>query len=148
MNAALKKSYIRLIYARMFRYFSFCLVLCALAAGIYRDGLHIVYALCATGSLMLCWGWFSYLHMTGMRIFGFNTSNKKKQIPYILKRFKDGRPHRPSFRMDTSDFDDDLTSSTSVDEERFSEKQRGIAQILSRVSCGVLLILLSFLIKL
>ena len=47
---------------------------------------------------------------------------------------------------DSADFDDDLNDATAVDAERFSEHQQEMAKVWSRVTAGVLLFLLSFLI--
>ena len=62
------------------------------------------------------------------------------------KRFKEQKPHRPSFRMDSADFDDDLTSATMVRAEDFTEKQQMTAEIIARMTAGALLVLFSFFI--
>ena len=95
---------------------------------------------------MICWGWFTYLKMTGMRFFRRGTENGKPKVPYLHRRFKEKKPHRPSFRMDSADFDDDLTSATMVSEEQFPLKQQNAAAAIARAACGVLLVILSFFI--
>ena len=143
MEAAERKSYIRLIYARAFRYCGVGLAASALIGGLYGERAYAVFALCAIGAALLCWGWFAYLRLTGLRLFGFKP-NPKPKTPYIHQRFKDAKPHRPSFRMDSTDFDDDLTSQTAVSEEPFTERQRDMARIFSRAAAGLLLIAISF----
>ena len=147
MDAALRKHYIRLIYSRTFRYLAAALVVCAIIGGIYGDSLHFVYALCAAGAVLLGWGWFSYLRLTGMRLFGFSPNREKKRVPYIHRRDKTKPPHQPAAFRDGQAFDDDLTGATAVDEEAFNEKQIGIARIIAKLICGVLLIILSFLVQ-
>lgn len=139
-----KKQYLRLIYAQTFRWFGICLALCALVGGVYGDRMYTVWALCAAGSILICWGWFIYLRLDGMRIFGFKPNPDSRKVPYIHRRFKNAHPHRPAFRKDSTDFDDDLNSATAVDAERFSERAQEIARIWARVAAGILLFALSF----
>ena len=142
-----RKKYLRLIYARSFRLLAVGLVLSALVGGLYGDRMYTVWALCAVGSILICWGWFLYLRLDGLRIFGFKPNpDPGKKVPFIHQRFKNKRPARPAFRKDSADFDDDLNDATLVDEERFSEHQREMARVWSRVAAGVLLFVLSFLI--
>ena len=103
-----------------------------------------VRALCAAGSLMLCWGWFSYLKLEGMRIFWLKPSQASPKVPYIHQRFKGKRPHRPAFRKDSADFDDDLTSATAGDLEAFSERAAAMSRVWARAGAGVLLFVVSF----
>ncbi len=147
MTPSEKKSYIRLIYSRAFRYLGVCLALSAIVGGLYQDMLYTVYALCAFGMVMICWGWFTYLRSTGTRIFGRNPDGKARKTPYILRRFKDKKPARPSFRMTSADFDDDLTSATAVNEEPFTKLQTTRARIIARVACGALLVVISLIIN-
>lgn len=139
-----RKKYIRLIFSRTFRYLGIMLVVSLLLGALLGGGVYMMNAVCAIGFVMLGWGWFTYLQMTGMHFPGRNRRQKKAAVPFIHRRFKEHRSHRPSFRMDSSDFDDDLTSATMVTEEIFSKKQVEAARAIARGACGVLLILLSF----
>ena len=141
-----KKRYFRLICQRTFRYLGTALVIAMLTGTLLGGGIYMVSALCAAGFVMICWGWFTYLKMTGMRPFGHSFGKVKPKVPWMHRRFRENRPHRPSFRMDSADFDDDLTSATMVSEEDFSEKQQDAARAIARVVCGVLLVILSFFI--
>jgi len=141
-----KKRYIRLIYHRTFRYLGAALVISLLIGTLLGGGFYLVSALCAAGFLMICWGWFSYLKMTGMRFFNRFSGHKKVKVPYLHRRFKEEKPHRPSFRMDSADFDDDLTSSTMVSEDQFTKRRQDAAAAIARAVCGVLLVLFSFVI--
>lgn len=146
MSREEKKKYLRLIYAQTFRLFGICLVICAVVGGIYGSTMYAVWAMCAAGSLVILWGWFLYLQWKGMRIFGFKPKSQQSSVPYIHRRFKQKRPHRPSFQKDAADFDDDLTAATAVDAEAFSEDAVKMARIWARVAAGVLLYLVSFFI--
>ena len=146
MSQEEKKKYLRLIYAQTFRLLGICLVICALVGGLYGSTMYTVWAMCAAGSVVICWGWFSYLQCRGMRIFGFKQKEQQPSVPYIHRRFKQKRPHRPAFQKDAADFDDDLTAATAVDAENFSEDAVSMARIWSRVAAGVLLYLISFFI--
>lgn len=139
-----KKKYLRLIYARTFRLFGICLVISAIAGGIYGSTMYAVWAMCALGSLVICWGWFLYLQCKGMRLFGWKPKSQRPAVPYIHRRFKQKRPYRPAFRKDAADFDDDLTAATAVDSEAFSQQAVKMAQVWARVAAGVLLYLVSF----
>ena len=146
MSQEEKKKYLRLVYAQTFRLFGICLVISAIVGGIYGSTMYTVWALCAAGSVVMCWGWFSYLQLKGMRLFGFKPKAQKAAVPYIHRRFKEKRPHRPAFQKDATDFDDDLTSQTVVDEEAFSENTAKMARVWARVAAGVLMYLVSFFI--
>ena len=147
MSKEERKKYLRLIYARSFRILAVGLVISAIVGALYGDRMYTVWALCAVGSILVCWGWFLYLRLDGMRIFGFKPNPKVgTKVPYIHQRFKQKRPHRPAFRKDNTDFDDDLNDATAVDAERFSEHWQEMARVWSRVAAGVMLFLLSFLI--
>ena len=106
MDKAQRKKFIRLVYAKTLRYFAIALVLSAIIASFYGDRLHFVFALCALGGIFLAWGWFTYLHATGMRLPGWKTKPGKKKVPYILRKEKQ-KMHKPAFAMDNDDFDDD-----------------------------------------
>ena len=141
-----RKRYFRLLCQRTFRYLGAALVIALLAGTFLGGGIYRVSALCAAGFVMICWGWFTYLKMTGMRLFGRSAAEGKPRVPWLHRRFRTQRPHRPSFRMDSADFDDDLVSATMVSEETFSRKQQDAAAAIARAACGVLLVVLSFLI--
>ena len=141
-----RKKYIRLIYMRTFRYLGVMLVISLLLGTLLGGGIFMVHAMCAMGFVMITWGWFTYLKMTGMRPFGRGTGKKKTPVPYIHRKFKEKRPHRPSFRMGSMDFDDDLTSATMVSEDMFTEKQVDAARAISRAVCGLIMVVASFFI--
>ena len=141
-----QKRYLRLIYARSFRLFGIGLVLSAIVGALYGDRMYTVWAMCAAGSVPICWGWFIYLRLDGMRLFGFKPNPKAAKVPYIHRRFKQKRPHRPAFRKDSADFDDDLNDATVVDAERFPERAGELARVWARVAAGILLFLVSFFI--
>lgn len=141
-----RKKYFRLIYARTFKWLAAGLVLSAVIGALYKDRIYTVFALCAVGSVFVCWGWFIYLRLDGMRIFGFKPNPKGKKIPYFHQRFKEKRPNRPAFRKDSRDFDDDLNDATAVDAERFTERQQEMVRVYERILAGVVLVLVSFVV--
>ena len=143
-----RKKYTRLIYKSTFRYLGVLLVISLLIGTLLGGGIYMVHALCAFGFVMICWGWFTYLKMTGMRPFGRNPNKKKAKVPYFHKKEKGQKPHRPSFRMDSKDFDDDLTSATVAAEEEFTEKQADKARAIARAACGIIMVIISFFIPL
>lgn len=147
MDAALRKQYIRLVYSRAFRYLSAALVLCAVLGGLYAERRYFVFALCAAGMALLCWGWLGYLRATGTRLPGWRSDRPKHQVPYMYRRFKDHMHHRPAFLRDFRDFDDDLTAATAVDDSLFTERQASLALAMARAACGVLLLALSFIVR-
>ena len=141
-----KKRFGRLIFRRTFRCLGVSLVISLIAGALLGGGYYTVSALCACGFVLIAWGWFTHLKNTGMRLFGRLSSPKKSRVPWLHQRFKAQRSHRPSFRMDSADFDDDLTSATMVSEEDFDEKQQLTAAAVSRALCGALLVVFSFFI--
>jgi hypothetical protein len=140
-----RKQYIRLIYGRTFSYLGIMCVIALLVGALLGGGVFMVNAMCAFGFVMLCWGWFTYLKMTGMRPFRLKKREKKASTPYILRRFKEKKWHKPSFRMESEDFDDDLTSSTVAKEENFTQKQVDTARAIARAVCGAIMVAISFL---
>ena len=146
MDQSQKKKFIRLVYTKTLRYFSLSLVLAAIIAAFYGDRLHFVFALCAAGGVFLAWGWFTYLHATGMRLPGFGRMPERKKVPYILRKEKQ-TVHKPAFAMTNDDFDDDLVNATTAREEEFSKPWQQKARVFSRILCAVLLFLVSFVIK-
>lgn len=145
MPGSERRRYVRLIYSRTFRYLGVTLVISLLLGTLLGGGVYTVNVVCALGFVMICWGWFTYLKMTGMRLPGV-TGKRKIKVPYIHRRFKDKRPSRPAFRMDSMDFDDDLTAATVVSEEIFTERQTDAARAISRIACGLIMVILSFVI--
>lgn len=142
-----RKRYIRLIYKTTFMYLGATLVIAAILGALLGGGFYTVSAFCAIGFVMICWGWFTYLKMTGMRPFGRNPNKKKAKVPYFHKKDKSKRmSHRPSFKMDSEDFDDDLTSKTTVNYEEFTEKQVDAARSIARSVSGVIMVIISFFI--
>ena len=141
-----KKRYFRLIYQRTFRYLGAALVIALLAGTLLGGGFYTMSALCAAGFVLIAWGWFTYLKLSGQNPLGRMQRKKAPKVPWLHRRFKEERAHRPSFRMDSADFDDDLTSATMVNAEDFSEKQQLAANAIARMLCGALLVLFSFFI--
>ena len=146
MSSDEKRRYTRLIYAGTFKWFAVGLVISVMIGALYGDQMYAVWALCAVGSVFISWGWFIYLRLDGMRIFGFKPNPKERKVPYFHQRFKEKRPYRPAFRKDSADFDDDLNDATLIDAERFTERQQEMARVLERVIAGVLLFAVSFLV--
>ena len=146
MSREEKRRYIRLIYARTFRWLAVGLVISAIIGALYGDQMYTVWALCAVGSVFVCWGWFIYLRLDSMRIFGFKPNPKTKKVPYLHQRFKEKRFYRPAFRKDSADFDDDLNDATLVDADRFTERQQDMVRVWERTIAGVLLFIFSFMI--
>ena len=146
MSSDEQRRYTRLIYAGTFKWFAVGLVISVMIGALYGDQMYTVWALCAVGSVFISWGWFIYLRLDGMRIFGFKPNPKERKVPYFHQRFKEKRPYRPAFRKDSADFDDDLNDATLIDAERFTERQQEMARVLERVIAGVLLFAVSFLV--
>lgn len=138
-----RRQYRRLIYRKTFHCLGLMLVLSLLVGALLGGGIYMTHALCAFGFLMLCLAWFTYLKMTGMRPFGQKKPARK--VPFFHRRFKDQKPNRPSFRMDSADFDDDLTAHTMASDENFTEKQVDTANAIAKAICGILMVLFSFL---
>ena len=141
-----RKRYFRLIYQRTFRHLGAALVIALLTGTLLGGGIYVVSALCAAGFVLIAWGWFTHLKRIGMQPFGRIKKRKGPKVPWLHRRFKEQRSHRPSFRMDSADFDDDLTSATMVNAEDFSEKQQLAANAIARMMAGVLLVVFSFFI--
>lgn len=147
MDTALKRTYIRLIYRRCFRLLGVMLAVAAIVGGLYAARLYFVYALSALGCCCLCAAWFGYLGRQGMRPFAALQRKRRVRVPYALRKNTGNRLHRPSFRQDFTDFDDDLTDRTAVSEEQFSKRQAGLARSISTACCGAILVLLSLLVQ-
>ena len=134
------------IFRRSFSYLGIGLVISALVGGLYSDRMHFIWALCAVGAILIAYGWFEYLKLTDSLPFFRKTKQKKTKAPYAWRKEKEIKRHKPSFMQRGEDFEDDLTPQTTADIEIFSEKHRSYALIISRVSAGVLLLILSFVI--
>lgn len=148
MDARQRKRYLRLIYARAFRYLGAALVICAIIGGIYGDKLHFVFALCAAGMGFVCWGWFTHLKRTGFKLVGFGEKKPTKaKTPYILRRDKKKRIHKPAFMMTNADFDDDLAGATACNEEEFNEERITAARMYARIACGIMLLIISLAVR-
>lgn len=141
-----RKRYLRFIYQRTFRYLGAALVIALLAGALLGGGIYMVNAVCAAGCVLLCWGWFTYLKLDGMRFLERFGRRRKAETPYFHRRDKGEKPHRPAFRMSSEDFDDDLTSATMVSEDLFTKRQQDAAAAIARAVSGALMVLLSFFI--
>ena len=147
MDKALKKRYLRLIYAGAFRYLGIVLVLCAVIGALYTSRMYFVFALCAGGGFFIAWGWFTYLALTGFRVPGFGRlPEKKTKVPYMYRKNKDAH-RKPAFMMSSEDYDDDLNDGVSLSDDEFTEVQKKRIRMWSRLSCGALLFLISFVIR-
>ncbi len=142
MERMAKRHYFRLIYRKTFHYLVTALVVCPIMGAFYGDRLYLIYALCAYGTVLIGWGWVTYLAMHGQPLFCRVKRNRR--IPYMYRTYKGYRRNGPSFSKDFRDFDDDLVRASVVDEYFFSKTQVAIAKTLSRMSCGTMLIIISF----
>ena len=84
--------------------FAVCLVLCALAAGLFRETRTFMFASCAAAALLLLSAWLWYCRFRDGKI-----QESRLRVPWMLQRTHPSKPHRPAFLMDSRDFDDDLT---------------------------------------
>lgn len=141
-----KKRFCRLIYRSMFHHLSLALVIALLVGTLLGGGIFVMNALCAVGFLFIMWAWFTHLKRIGMQPFARNSASKKPKTPWMHRRFKAHRSYRPLFRMDSADFNDDLTCATMVSPEDFTEKQQLKAASIARMLAGVALVLFSFFI--
>ena len=69
MQKSERKKYIRLIYSQTFLHLGVTLVISLLLGSLFGGGVYLMNALCSLGFVMICWGWFTYLKMTGMNPF-------------------------------------------------------------------------------
>ena len=74
-----RQQYIRLIYGRTFSYLGIMCVIALLVGALLGGGVFMVNAMCAFGFVMLCWGWFTYLIATGLRLPGLEFWRKTKK---------------------------------------------------------------------
>jgi len=148
-SAPQEKQVFRLVLIRrMFGYLSTGLVISAILGGLYGDRLHFIWGLCASGAVCIAMGWWEYLRLTDSLPFGRRKKEKKLSVPYILRKEKEKKRHKPAFMQNAEDFEDDLTPYTTADLEVLSEKKRSHALIAARLISGVLLFVLSFVIHL
>lgn len=134
-------SWRRVVFHRAMTHLSAALVLSAAAAGLYQDRVYFMFASCLSGVILIARAWLAYCRWSDPR-------KREKQmdvkIPYLLKKEKNPRRHKPAFLMNAGDYDDDLTPVTAVDEEIFTDAQRAGAHIAAFVLSGCGMLLLSF----
>ena len=141
-----KRNFRLILFRRTFGYFGTGLVISALLGGLYGDRLRFIWGLCAVGAVLIGMGWWEYLRITDSLPFRRRKSAKKPAVPYILRKEKEKKRHKPAFLQNAEDFEDDLTPYTTADPELLTDKKRSFVLILSRIAAGVLLFLISFLI--
>ncbi len=139
-----KKTFRLLIFRRTFSYLGIGLVVSAIVGGLYQDTLHFIWALCAAGAIFIAMGWFEYLRATDSLPILKRKRTKPPKAPYIWRRDKQNKHHKPAFMQSAEDFEDDLTPYTTADAEILSEKLRSRAVIISRIAAGVLALIASF----
>lgn len=141
-----KKTLRLIFFRRTFSYLGTGLVCSAVVGGLYRDRLHFIWALCAAGAIFIALGWFEYLKMTDSLPFFHKSKRKKIKTPYIWRKDKQQKRHKPAFMQNAEDFEDDLTPETTPDMELLSQKRRSAVLVISRMAAGLLLIVISFVI--
>lgn len=146
MTADEKKKYRLVLLRRTFSYLSVGLVLSAVIGGLYGDRMHFIWALCASGAVLIAMGWWEYLRVTDSLSFIGRKKQKKEEVPYSLRKEKEKKRHKPAFMQRAEDFEDDLTPYTAVDTDLFTEKQLTWSLVISRIAAGVLLFAASFVI--
>ena len=120
--------------------FAAALVLCALAAGVFREGPAFMFACCAAAALLLLSAWLLYC-----RFRDGKTPEPPRRVPWMLRRAHPAKPHRPAFLMDSRDFDDDLTPYTALAEDHFSPREQLLARAYSSLAASCLMLAASFL---
>ena len=146
MTADEKKKYRLVLLRRTFSYLSAGLVLSAVIGGLYGDRMHFIWALCASGAVLIGMGWWEYLRVTESFSFIGRKKAKKEEVPYSLRKEKEKKRHKPAFLQKSEDFEDDLTPYTAVDTDFFTEKQLSWSLVIARIAAGVLLFAASFVI--
>jgi len=136
----------RVIYHKTFRMLSFCLVLSAIAGGLYGDRLHFHYGLALTGAICIMLSWFDYLRSQGVRVPKIGLPVTGGKIPFYLKKPREFKLNKPIFLMSSHEFDDDLSSRTRIDGQDLSPRQLEQIGMWSKAFCGALLTVLSFII--
>jgi len=135
-----------ILFRRIFSYLSVGLVISAILGGLYQDRLHFIWGLCAVGAILIAMGWWKYLQATDSLPFRYPKRTKKSKVPYILRKEKERKRHKPAFLQNAEDFEDDLTPYTTADMECLDKKQHASVLIIARVAAGILLFALSFVI--
>ena len=120
--------------------FAVCLVLCALAAGLFRETRTFMFASCAAAALLLLSAWLWYCRFRDGKI-----QESRLRVPWMLQRTHPSKPHRPAFLMDSRDFDDDLTPYTTLAEDHFSSRELLFTRSLSSLAASCLMLAVSFL---
>lgn len=141
-----KRAFRLVLFRRMGGYLGTGLVIAALLGGLYRDRLHFIWGLCAAGAVLIGMGWWEYLRLTDSLPFRRLKKGKKPTVPYILRKEKEKKRHKPAFLQNAEEFEDDLTPFTTADMGLLGEKRRAYALIAARVAAGALLFVLSFVI--
>ncbi len=118
------------------------LALCALVGGLYGQRVYFTFALCAAGGLLAARAWFGYCRGKD----GKGRVGKAVKIPQMLRGTPARRAHRPAFRMNSEDFDDDLTPYTVAREEDFPEKWQWAGALAADCLAAAILFTVSFLI--
>ena len=139
-----KKLFCRILFRKTCRYLGTGLAFCAVIGGFGGELPYLTWALCAAGALFLAYGWFTYLEASGPSVLKYLRRPQKRKIPEMFRNNTKKKHYRPAFLRDNTDFDDDLTAAVSVDEEFLTKKELARLRIFSRMSAGVLLFILSF----
>ena len=119
---------------------SAALVLSALVSGVYGQRVYFTFAASAAGVLLLARAWWEYCAFRD----GKPLRRADTGVPWMLRKEKKRRPHRPAFMMNARDFDDDLTPYTAVGPDAFTDGQCRLAELFSCLLSGGIMILLSF----
>ena len=146
MDRGDKRKFRLVLFRRIFSYIGTGLVISALIGGLYRDRIHFIWALCAVGAILIGCGWYEYLKLTDSFPFRLKNKPKNEKTPYLLRKEKEKKTHKPAFMQKAEDFEDDLTPYTTADTETFTKKQVKSLLIISRIAAGAILFLISFFI--
>ena len=142
-EAASDRRWRLLVYRGAMRSCGVALMLCALVGGLYGSRVYFIFALCAAGALMLLSAWRWWGRLRDGRPIRRNEGN----TPFIWRRDKRLKPHKPAFIRDGMDFDDDLTPLTTAREEGFSDAQALLARAASALLAAALLFALSLILQ-
>ncbi len=140
------RAFYLVILRKCFSSLGIALVISALVGGLYQDTLHFIWALCAAGSILIAMGWYEYLKLSDSLPRFMKKKKKSKKTPYVWRKEKESRPHKPAFAQNADDIEDDLTPLTTADEEILGEKMRSWSIVVARSVAGVLLFVISFVI--
>ena len=128
-----------LVFRRAMLHLGVALVVSALIAGAYQTRTHFMFAACAAGVLLMARAWWDYCRMRD----GRPLTAERSKTPYIFRRDKGARRHKPAFLMNSEDFDDDLTPYTTAAEEDFTENEIRRAHMAAYLLSGALMIVIS-----